>query len=163
MKDTWVYDRPRVRTHDPAIGYARSKKGGYDEVYGAPPYRNEYWVICGGHGVWSSAADMARWDAAWREGRLVKADTLRQAVTPSKTRDGKTNEYGFGWGLGHDSKGELLWMAHSGGGPSFHSNTYRNLAEGRTITVLTNLYDCDIAAIRDGIERVCRARKVQEK
>jgi CubicO group peptidase (beta-lactamase class C family) len=158
MRHSWVYDSPRARPRSPALGYGLSAAKKLEEVYGCPPYRKEFWLCVGGSGVWTCVEDLARWDAAWRSGKFFKPATAEAACRPWKTRDGQAQGYGFGWGLGHDGDG-LTWMAHSGGGPSFCSTVYRNLAEDRTIAVLTNYHECELYWVRDGLERLCRARK----
>ena len=79
MKSSWVYERPRVPTKDPAVGYSKGKTTPYEEYYGCPPYKNEFWLCCGGSGIWSSVEDLARWDLAWRDGKLFKPSTIKLA------------------------------------------------------------------------------------
>jgi len=64
--------------------------------------------------VWSSLEDLARWDAGLRQNRLVKPETMRPALQPSKTADGKTNTYGFGWEMAFDGKGRVTDFWHDG-------------------------------------------------
>jgi CubicO group peptidase (beta-lactamase class C family) len=162
MKHSWVYDHPNVRPRDPALGYRLSEKGKLEEVYGCPPYRHEDWLCVGGSGIWSCVADLAKWDLAWRNGTLFKPETVKCALTPWKTDGGETVNYGFGWNLGLDRRGKVLWISHNGGGPSFCSTNYINFAEDRAIAVLQNYHECELYWIRDGIERLCRALKYED-
>jgi D-alanyl-D-alanine carboxypeptidase len=48
----------------------------------------------------SSVDDLARWQAALTDGRLVRPDTLRRAFTAYTLADGKPGPYGYGWFVG---------------------------------------------------------------
>jgi hypothetical protein len=39
---------------------------------------------------------LSHWDAALRDHKLVEPETWTEVWKPSKTRDGKANDYGFG-------------------------------------------------------------------
>lgn len=47
----------------------------------------------------STVLDLAKWDAALQNGKLLKQSTLEQMWTPVKLNSGKTHPYGFGWEL----------------------------------------------------------------
>ena len=163
MTSSWVYESPAVRTIDPAFGYCKGEKSRYEEYYGCPPYKNEFWLCCGGSGVWSSVADVAEWDMAWRDKKLFKPGTIKVATTPWKTNDGKSVNYGFGWNLTKDGPGEVSRIWHNGGGPSFCSTNEINFTEDRSIAVLSNDHEFELYWVRGGIERLCRAIKYQNK
>src|SRR5262249_10205070 len=76
MAQSWVYDGPKVRTKDPAIGYGLDANKKLVEVYGCPPYRQEYWLCVGGSGVWTCVEDLANYDRAWRSGKFFKPETF---------------------------------------------------------------------------------------
>ncbi|QBE62661.1 serine hydrolase domain-containing protein [Pseudoduganella lutea] len=48
----------------------------------------------------STVDDLARWQAALVDGKLVRPDTLRRAFTPYTLADGKAGPYGHGWFVG---------------------------------------------------------------
>ncbi|WBS04321.1 serine hydrolase [Pseudoduganella sp. SL102] len=48
----------------------------------------------------SNVDDLARWQAALAEGKLVRPETLRRAFTPFTLADGKASPYGHGWFIG---------------------------------------------------------------
>jgi CubicO group peptidase (beta-lactamase class C family) len=48
----------------------------------------------------SNVDDLARWQAALVEGKLVRPETLRRAFTPFTLTDGKAGPYGYGWFVG---------------------------------------------------------------
>jgi CubicO group peptidase (beta-lactamase class C family) len=164
MKNSWVYENPKVRTHNPALGYCKGeKKKRYQEYYGCPPYRNEHWLCCGGHGVWSSAEDLGKWNLVWRNGKLFKPETLQRALAPWKTNAGAVVNYGFGWNLTLDGAGKPVLIAHNGGGPSFCSTNYVHLGEDWAVAVLSNWHEFELGWVRDGIVRLRRAMKYQDR
>jgi CubicO group peptidase (beta-lactamase class C family) len=148
MKDSFVYEGPDAVPRHPApgcvnaIGYEKKKKGRWEAAWGTPPSRHEQLLTVGDGAVWTNLEDMARWDAAVREGKLVKPEAMRLALTPSKTRDGKTNDYGFGWSLYFDG-GKLIGYGHDGSWGGFRTSYYRYLAADRTTVLLSNRGDFD--------------------
>jgi CubicO group peptidase (beta-lactamase class C family) len=48
----------------------------------------------------STVDDLARWQAALADGKLLRPDTLRQAWSTHTLGDGKPNPYGYGWFVG---------------------------------------------------------------
>ena len=149
MKDSFVYEGPDAVPAHPApgcvnaVGYEKGKKKGrWEAAWGAPPFRHEELLTVGDGAVWTNLEDMARWDAALRAGKLLKPETMRLALTPSKTRDGKTNDYGFGWGLYFDHD-KLIGYGHDGSWGGFRTSYYRSLAADRTTVLLSNRGDFD--------------------
>jgi D-alanyl-D-alanine carboxypeptidase len=47
----------------------------------------------------STALDLAKWEAALTEDRILKASSTREMWTPVRLNDGRTFPYGFGWQL----------------------------------------------------------------
>jgi CubicO group peptidase (beta-lactamase class C family) len=142
MPNTFVYSSPASvpRNSGPcnnALGY-QPKGSGWDESWGTAPDRFEKNLEVGDGAVWSNLRDLANWDAAIRADKLVKADTMKLAFTPSKTRDGKTNNYGLGWSLDIDRAGKLLSISHGGDWGGFETSYYNSVAESFTVVLLSN-------------------------
>ncbi len=148
MTHTWVYEKPESVLRHPELGfvnavaYTKRKKGGWKPTWGSPPFRAERNLVVGDGGVWTSLEDMARWDSAIREGKLVKPETMRRALLPSKTRDGETNDYGFGWMLTLDD-GRLTGFGHNGSWGGFKTLYWRDPVHDRSIILLANREDFD--------------------
>jgi CubicO group peptidase (beta-lactamase class C family) len=150
MDHTWVNDHPaappraagRATVH--ATGYDRKKVGGWKATWGAPPVEKDALLTAGDGAVWSSADDMVRFDAGMKDGKLLKPATWKLALTPSKTRDGKTNDYGFGWGLELDDKGRVTSYGHEGAWAGFHTAYYRYTGVDRAAVVLSNREDFNV-------------------
>jgi CubicO group peptidase (beta-lactamase class C family) len=150
MRDSFVYESPSAvpRTIDAkgiaATGYERAKgRGTWAPSWGLPPSRHERLLTVGDGGLWTNLVDMARWDAALREGKLLKPDTMKMALLPSKTRDRKTNAYGLGWMLYPGDEGALNGYGHEGSWGGFETSYYRYLAGDRTTVLLSNRGDFD--------------------
>lgn len=150
MKNSFVYEGPDAvpQKHPagcvPAVGYWKeTKKTPWREGWGAPPFRKEKLLTVGDGGIWSNLEDLARWDAALREGKLLKPATMRQALEPSRTRDGKTNGYGFGWSVYLAESGKINGYGHDGSWGGFRTSYYRYLGADRTTVMLSNRGDFD--------------------
>jgi CubicO group peptidase (beta-lactamase class C family) len=92
-------------------------------------------AVLGDGGIYSSVDDLAKWDAALYDERLLKANSLRAAFTPSTSTDDPSVAYGFGWRI----TGETLW--HSGETVGFRNVIVRFPQQRLTVIVLTNRND----------------------
>jgi serine beta-lactamase-like protein LACTB, mitochondrial len=66
-----------------------------------------------GGGWLSSAEDMARFEVAILNDKLIKRPTRDMMFTPLKPSDGSKDTYGLGWGVG--SKEGMHYVGHDGG------------------------------------------------
>ena len=88
--------------------------------------------VLGDGGVYSSIDDLARWDAALYDERLLSARSLQLAFTPATATDDPAVRYGFGWRI----SGETLW--HSGETVGFRNVIVRYPRRHFTVILLTN-------------------------
>ena len=103
-------------------------------------------AVLGDGGIYSSLADLARWDAAWYDDRLLSAPSRALAVQPaSATTEKDVAHYGFGWRL----QGRMQW--HSGESIGFRNVMLRFPDRHLTVVVLTN---------RDSPEPYALARRI---
>ena len=89
-------------------------------------------AVLGDGGIYSSIDDLAKWDAALYDGRLLQPSSLRAAFTPATHTDDPEIEYGYGWRI----TGETLW--HSGESVGFRNVIVRYPQRHLTVIVLTN-------------------------
>jgi len=84
----------------------------------------------------SSVDDLARWDAAVSQGRLLKPASWQRAFTPYTLADGKSTGYGYGWEVG------LLQgvpkVSHGGGINGFSTYALRLPEQKVFVAVLSN-------------------------
>lgn len=100
----------------------------------------------GGGGIVSTAADLARWDVALRDGKVLPKEVLERMWTPAKLKDGKASHYGLGWATGN-ARGHRF-AAHSGAHVTgFQTYHVRYLDDDLSVIVLTNSGSGDPARI----------------
>ena len=87
----------------------------------------------------SSVLDLAKWDAALLEGRVLREDLLVQMWTPVVLNDGTERPYGFGWSL--DPTNGQPTVSHGGALPGYVTHIMRLTDSQLTVIVLTNC-DC---------------------
>ena len=93
-------------------------------------------AVLGDGGIYSSIDDLARWDAALYDDRLLQPASLAQMFTPATATDEPdVPHYGFGWRLNGDS----VW--HSGESIGFRNVIVRWPGERLTVVVLSNRND----------------------
>lgn len=89
-------------------------------------------AVLGDGGIYSSIDDLARWDAALCDDRLLCADSRRLAFAPATPTADPAVEYGFGWRI----TGDFVW--HSGETVGFRNVIVRFPERRMTIVILTN-------------------------
>ena len=126
MRDTVAYEAGVSRVAHRAFGYS----------YEGPAWRRTDQsvtsAVLGDGGVYSSIDDLAKWDAALYDERLLSARSLALAFSPATATDDPAVRYGFGWRI----SGETLW--HSGETVGFRNVIVRYPRRHFTVIVLTN-------------------------
>jgi CubicO group peptidase (beta-lactamase class C family) len=89
----------------------------------------------GDGGIYSSVDDLAKWDAALYDNRLLRPESLRLAFEPMTSTSDPAVQYGFGWRV----SGETLW--HSGESIGFRNVIVRYPRSRLSVIVLTNRND----------------------
>jgi len=89
-------------------------------------------AVLGDGGIYSSIDDLARWDAALYDNRLLRAESLHAAFASATRTDDPAVQYGFGWRI----TGETVW--HSGETMGFRNVIVRYPRHRLTVIVLTN-------------------------
>jgi CubicO group peptidase (beta-lactamase class C family) len=92
-------------------------------------------AVLGDGGIYSSIEDLAKWDAALYDDRLLARDSRKLAFTPVTHTDNPSIDYAFGWRI----TGETLW--HSGETRGFRNVILRYPERRLTVAVLTNRND----------------------
>ena len=104
--------------------------------------RNQHWVsphwnTLADGALYSTAADMTKWDAAITARALLKPESYAQMWTPAPLNDGKTYPYGFAWDL-LEVNGHRL-QEHGGAWQGFTAHYSRYPDDHLSVIVLTNL------------------------
>ena len=92
-------------------------------------------AVLGDGGIYSSIDDLARWDAALYDDRLLSAASRRLAFSPHVETDEAGVAYGFGWRVSDGS----VW--HSGESIGFRNVLLRYPAQRLTVIILSNRND----------------------
>lgn len=100
----------------------------------------------------STVLDLARWDAALYEDRVLTKSSREAMWTPVRLTEGGSYGYGFGWTLdsvdGH-------WRVHHGGSlPGFRAEMARFPNDSLTVIVLTNADGARPAQIARDVARI---------
>ncbi len=92
-------------------------------------------AVLGDGGIYSSIDDLARWDAALYDKRLLSDASRQLAFMPWTKTDDAQIEYGFGWRI----TGQTLW--HSGESIGFRNVIVRYPQQHLTVIILSNRND----------------------
>ena len=113
---------------------------GFKSNPGATGYADIDWHyqngMFGDGGIYSTIEDMYKFDQALYGSTLVSQRTLNEAYSCSILNDGKKVDYGFGWSIIHDNRGDFV--AHGGGWAGFSPFFIRDYRNGNMIIQLTN-------------------------
>jgi len=126
MRDTLAYEAGVSSVSHRAFGYSYERAGWRRTDQSVTS------AVLGDGGVYSSIDDLAKWDAALYDERLLSARSLAVAFTPATATDDPAVRYGFGWRI----TGETLW--HSGETVGFRNVIVRYPRRRFTVIVLTN-------------------------
>lgn len=92
-------------------------------------------AVLGDGGIYSSIDDLAKWNAALDDDRLLSANSRALAFTPANSTHDPGVEYGLGWYVGNDR----VW--HSGETMGFRNVLVRYPNQGLTVVILSNRND----------------------
>jgi len=161
MNESFVYDKAKLAQVKRALGYQREFLAGW-ELRDDSPLN----LLYGSGGVYSTVADLARYDRALFGGALLRPASLAEMLKPAVLEDGTVIPYGFGWSVKTDeATGERLY-AHSGNWLGFTSYYLHFPKDGLAVVILANGSDVDaesLAATTAGIFRAFGNPKVAPK
>ena len=146
MHDTVAFEEGISTIRNRAYGYS-GKGGGFERTD-----QSATSAVLGDGGIYTSVEDMFLWDQALYTTRLVSADMLRQAWSPSILASGKQTSYGFGWELGewHGMK----TVRHGGGTIGFRTYILRILDKQFTVIVLANRSEAKVEELARAVAEV---------
>lgn len=146
MTRTLAYERGKNEVSNRAYGHTRDG-GAWVEKDQSPTS-----ATLGDGGVYSSLADLLKWDDALRRHTLLSEAEMRPALTSAQPAEGTPTEpdgtpsaYGFGWFLNPWKGHARMW--HYGETSGFRTAIQRFLDDDLTVIVLCNRDDLDAAAL----------------
>lgn len=116
-----------------AAGY-RLQQGGLNNQKWVSPTLN----TTADGSLYFSILDLARWDEALREGKLIRKASYEQMWTPFPLDNGQPNRRGYGFGWVIASVNGHTVIEHEGAWQGFTTNISRYPDDKLTIAVLTN-------------------------
>lgn len=127
---------------DRAFGYSGGQ-GGWQRTDQGPTT-----AVLGDGGIYSSVADLARWDEAWEDSRLLCDASRRLATSAWTATDQPGTRYGLGWRI----SGDCTW--HSGESLGFRNVLLRIPSRRLTVAMLSNRDDPEPGATAMAIARL---------
>jgi CubicO group peptidase (beta-lactamase class C family) len=94
-------------------------------------------AVLGDGGIYTSVADLVKWDHALESHALVSAEARELSWTPYVLTNGEATEYGFGWFVDRD-RGRTR-LTHNGETRGFTNAIIRYPDQRLSVIVLTNL------------------------
>ncbi|CAG7596829.1 Penicillin-binding protein 4* [Paenibacillus solanacearum] len=128
MSDTGFGDAQSI-VEDLASGYTRPE--GADLLVKAPYFEIENFMASG-H-MYSTAADLLRWEMALRTTRLVSVETLALIFSPHAPAS-PGRHYGYGWSVYENSAGHGGWL------PGYWSK-FRRYPDGQVAVIMLGNHD----------------------
>ncbi len=127
MADTVALEEGISTVVNRAYGYSETA-GGWERTDQSPTS-----AVLGDGGIYSSIKDLARWDAALYDERLLRKSSLDLAFShATPTNEPDVPYYGFGWRI----NGGAVW--HSGESIGFRNVIVRYPGEKLTVILLSN-------------------------
>ena len=124
--------------HQDGVDTVAARAYGYSQIDGRWQRTDQSTTsaVLGDGGIYSSLDDLARWDAALYDDRLLSKASRRAMFSPATaTPEPDVPHYGFGWRL----NGPVQW--HSGESIGFRNVIVRHPEKHLTVIVLTNRND----------------------
>lgn len=130
MTHTFAYRAMKSVSYPPhATGYARGR---------TPADDNYLDHFLGDKGIYSTTADLFRWDQGLYSRKIINPDTLQLAFQPMGKRPKARSNYGYGWRIGKFGKSEIPIYFHSGWWHGFKTSLVRIPQDSATIVILRN-------------------------
>lgn len=131
MNDSWVHD-PKADQQHPEMTIGHTAGGKAEEEKFADD-------VVGDKGVYSTVADMLKWDQSLYSEKLLKKETIAEAFTGySNEHKGKRN-YGYGWRMIDDGKNPKI-IYHNGWWHGYATLFFRRISDQTTVIILSNKY-----------------------
>jgi len=100
-----------------------------------------------GGGWLSSAEDIAKFEVAILNDKLIRRATRDLMWTPLKPSDGSPNDYGLGWGWGKHDAHDVAGVGHTGGQQGTSTAIVIAPEERAGVVVLINMEDQDAGGL----------------
>lgn len=130
MKSTIAHEEGISSIENRAFGYSRNDSSFFLDDQSLTS------AVLGDGGIYSSTADLFKWDQTFYTNSLLSPNLLSEAFSPAQLINGEKINYGFGWHL-EEMKG-FHTVYHTGSTRGFRNVIYRIPSESLTVIILTN-------------------------
>lgn len=144
MNDSFVFTA-RSQDHTRAAGYSRK---------GKPQAYNLFTV--GDGGIYSTTADLLKWETVLNSGAYISQQSLNKMYSPIELSSGRTRRYGYGWEIGNNARGKLVY--HTGELAGFRAYLEWQLNTESAIIILSNNSFPEISALRNTLVKILDGR-----
>jgi CubicO group peptidase (beta-lactamase class C family) len=118
---------------------------------------NDYSLLTvGDGGIYASAVDLYKWEQALNSGMYISKESLDRVYTPVVLTNGRSRRYGYGWEIGNNARGKLVY--HSGEIAGFRTYVERQLEPSNAIIILTNNSFQRIVELRNTLVKILDGR-----
>jgi CubicO group peptidase (beta-lactamase class C family) len=125
---------------------------GYESFALGEPQRAEReadgWAGAAG-AIYASASDLAKWDIALMDGKVLKPESMQRMTTPRRLADGRSTGYGCGLAISERS-GETV-LSHGGSVNGFVASNTMVPRTRSAVILLSNDAGSDVAGLSRGI------------
>jgi CubicO group peptidase (beta-lactamase class C family) len=147
MNRTLAYEQGLSVVPDRAFGYSPRGKG-FERTD-----QSLTSSVLGDGGIYSSVADLVKWDQALYTTKLVSRKMLDLAFNPGTATELPGTGYGFGWFIGQYRGLKEIW--HSGNSRGFTTRIARFPEQRFTVIILTNRNEAKLAEMPHQIADWC--------
>ena len=141
MSGSLAYEEGLSKVSSRAYGYSPTASGsGFERTD-----QSLTSSVLGDGGIYSSVADLQKWDAALYTSKLAKKSTLNQIFTPGPQSENPGSRYGFGWYIGEYRGLKEIW--HSGTTRGFSTRIVRYPEKQFTVIILANRNEAHLSEI----------------
>lgn len=130
MKHSYVADELAIIPHR-AQGYLRMGQELHNGLFIEPGY--------GDGSLINSCEDLATFERSFREGTLLKPETVKMMQTPQRLPNGRKTPYGFAWFVRDTNHVHLI--SHGGNTAGFFASMFRVPSANLTIVLMGNVND----------------------
>lgn len=153
MSHTFVYDvHSQLPEDNRAYGF-RPSRGRFIHI---PDVTHD--GVMGDKGIYSTAADLYKWDQAIYRNQLLSAELWSQAFENARLQNNNTVNYGMGWRLQTFMDHRIVH--HPGRWNGFRTSFKRFIDDGATLIILTNT-NMDISGLVDSMQKILFHKELQ--
>jgi CubicO group peptidase (beta-lactamase class C family) len=135
MKNTYLANDIKP-LNNVAASYIRNYQGAWRNT----DRQNNWGWEKGAGGIISTLDDMLQWDIALRENKVLLPESLAKAWTPFLLKNGRSTNYGYGWGIKRIQDYQII--SHGGSLNAYRNNSI-HIPEKKLYIYYVNCYATD--------------------